>query len=173
MIREVRRSDLEDLFEVHSADAVNRYLPYTTWKSFTDAEAWMDRVEERVSDGKAMQFVICDLVLDKVIGGCILFGYDEEHQRAELGYAIGQAYWGKGYATEAVQRFLEYAFDGVRLRRVEARVDARNIASSELLLRLGFSNEGCLREWARDKDALIDMQLYGLLHHQWLGAAKR
>ncbi|MEP5566662.1 MAG: GNAT family N-acetyltransferase [Halioglobus sp.] len=175
MIRGVARSDLDDLFSVHSVDAVNRYLPYSTWKSSEDADAWMDRVETRVSDGKAMQFVIRERALDKAIGGCILFGYDEENQRAELGYAIGQDYWGKGYAREAIQCLLGYAFEDLGLRRIEAKVDGRNEASSGLLSRLGFSHEGCLRQWGIDTDenTLIDLQLYRLLHHEWLEVPKR
>ena len=174
MIRGVTRDDLDDLFDVHSVDAVNRYLPYDTWNNSADAEAWMDRVEDRIKDGKAMQFVIRDRALGKAIGGCILFGYDETHGRAELGYAIGQDHWGKGYAKEAIQCLLVYAFETLRLRRIEAKVDARNGASSGLLLKLGFSNEGCLRQWGRDTDqnTLIDLQLYALLHHEWLDGAK-
>lgn len=166
-IRELRHSDLEDLLAVHSVDAVNRYLPYTTWKNSDDAEAWWVKLQERMLDGNAMQFVICDRAQDRAIGGCILFGYAKEHQRAELGYAIGQDYWGKGYAREAMQRFLRYAFDDIGLRRIDAKVDARNEASSGLLLRLGFAAEGCLRQWMQEKDSLIDMRLFGLLCHEW------
>ncbi|MEH6587799.1 MAG: GNAT family N-acetyltransferase [Halioglobus sp.] len=166
-IRELRHSDLEDLLVVHSVDAVNRYLPYTTWKNSADAEAWWEKLQERMLDGNAMQFVICDRAQDKAIGGCILFGYAKEHQRAELGYAIGQSYWGKGYAREAMQRFLRYAFEDIGLRRIDAKVDSRNEASSGLLLRLGFTSEGCLRQWIKEEDSLIDMRLFGLLSHEW------
>lgn len=166
-IRQIRHEDLTDLFAVHSVDAVNRFLPYSTWRNEDDAQAWWERVQQRTSDGKAMQFVICDVQAARVMGACILFAYDREHQRAELGYAIGQAYWGKGYAREAMLCFLDYAFNDIGLRRVEARVDTRNQASIQLLLRLGFTEEGCLRQWGRDHEGCIDLQLYGLLRHEW------
>ena len=166
-IRQLRHSDLDDLFDVHSVEAVNRYLPYTTWKTRVDAEVWWEKLQERMLDGNTLQFVICDLALDRAIGGCILFGYAKEHQRAELGYAIAQSYWGKGYALEAMQSFLRYAFEDIGLRRVDAKVDTRNEASSGLLLRLGFTSEGCLRQWIQEKGTLIDMRLFGLLSHEW------
>ena len=166
LVREIQHTDLDDLYAVHSDEAVNRYLPYTTWHSAADGEAWWQRVQDRMEDGKALQFAICLRESQAAIGSCVLFAYEEAHNRAELGYALGRAHWGQGLAREGLQRFLDYCFDELKLRRVEARVDSRNQASSGLLQRLGFSPEGCLRAWMMEGDTPVDSDLFALLAHQ-------
>ena len=163
LIRRIEKSDLTQLYAVYSVEAVNRYLPYDTWQSDRDAQDWWGRVEEMTASGSALQFVICCAESGVAIGTGILFAHDAEHGRAEIGYAIGQAHWGKGLAREAVQCMLHYAFTDLDLRRIEARVDARNSASSNLLLQLGFSAEGCLRQWQE----AVNLELYGLLREEW------
>jgi [ribosomal protein S5]-alanine N-acetyltransferase len=53
------------------------------------------------------------------------------------------------------------------LRRIEAEVNPLNIASGRLLLRLGFSKEGLLRQRWVVKGEVEDTELYGLLRHEW------
>ena len=167
MLREIQHADLRDLYDVHSVDAVNRYLPYTTWESAEDGEAWWQRVQDRMADGKALQFAICLRQSERVIGSCVLFAYEEAHRRAEFGYAFGQQYWGQGFAREAMERFLTYCFSELDLRRLEARVDSRNEASCVLLQRLGFNSEGCLREWMLEGEDPLDSLLFALLAYEW------
>ena len=163
VLRKICKEDLTPLHAVHSVPAVNRYIPYKTWQTKEDAEAWWQRVSGRMEEGNALQFAICLAEGGLVIGSCVLFAYEEAHGRAELGYVIGQKHWGKGYAREAVQRLLGYCFENLQLRRIGARVDARNEASSGLLLRLGFRQEGCLRAWEMEGDTPVDSLLFALL----------
>lgn len=166
-VRQIKHADLKDLYAVHSVDAVNRYLPYTTWQNADDGEAWWQRVQDRMADGKALQFAICLRDSERVIGSCVLFAYDEVHRRAEFGYAFGQEHWGQGFARESMQRFINYCFTELELRRLEARVDSRNRASSGLLQRLGFGREGCLKEWMVEGDQPVDSLLFALLSREW------
>lgn len=170
LIRAAEETDLEGIYAVHREEAVNRYLPYTTWKDMEDASAWWQRVSERVDSGDTLQFVICERSSDKIIGDAVLFAYESEHQRAEIGYALGQDYWGRGLMAEALLCLLRYAFEYLELRRLDARVNSRNTASSALLQNLGFMAEGCLREWCLDEGELADELFFGLLRHEWEGA---
>ena len=167
LLREIRHADLQPLYAVHSVEAVNRYLPYTTWQSAADGEAWWQRVTARMDEGTALQFAICRRDPELVIGSCVLFDYDHEHARIELGYALGQAHWGQGYALESMGRLLDFCFKELRLRRIEARVDSRNNASAALLARLGFSREGCLRAWQMEGTTPVDSLQFGLLSAEW------
>ncbi|WP_188109588.1 GNAT family N-acetyltransferase [Pseudohalioglobus sediminis] len=162
-MRKIDQSDLAALYPVHSVDAVNRFLPYETWQSFEDAEKWWQRTSERMDSGTGIQFVIGLRQNGELIGSCTLFAYDEPARRAEVGYVLGQAYWGRKLGGEAVHGLLDFAFSRLALRRIEARVDTRNVASARLLQRLGFSSEGCLRQWQQD----CDLQLFGLLREEW------
>lgn len=104
---------------------------------------------------------------DSIVGTVTLFHLDLEQGRAEIGYALARSQWGKGYMHEALQRLLEYAFEALQLRRIEADVDPRNAGSIKTLERLGFQREGFLRErWYVDGE-IQDAFFYGLLRRDW------
>lgn len=166
-LRLVEQRDLPDLLAVHSVEAVNRFLPFETWLGMDDAEEWYEKVRQRHLVGEAIQFAIVEARSGKVMGSCLCFDYEEDNQRAELGYCLGQGWWGQGFAREAVHCLIAHAFDELGLRRLDARVDPRNQASNALLRRLGFTLEGCLRQRSLFKGELVDVNLHGLLRAEW------
>jgi RimJ/RimL family protein N-acetyltransferase len=87
--------------------------------------------------------------------------------RAEIGYAIGSDYWGKGYMNEALTALIAHAFEVLDLRRLEADVDPRNTRSIRTLERLGFQREGFLRERWHVCGEIQDAFFYGLLRREW------
>ncbi len=166
IIRLVKQDDLPALLEVNNNDAVTRYLPYASWKSMDDAQAWYERAMTRHETGVVWQFVIVVRVSGRAIGTCLLFNFDATSRRAETGYVLGQPHWSKGYAREAMSGLVRYAFDVLDLQRLEAQVDARNDASCKLLEHLGFAREGLLRQRFFDKGEFSDALFYGLLREQ-------
>jgi ribosomal-protein-alanine N-acetyltransferase len=98
-----------------------------------------------------------------VIGRCGLFDFEEVNAHARLGYVLGRAHWGQGYMREALTALIRCAFSEMDLRKLEANVEAENIASANLLKRLGFTKEGVLRErWITNGEPM-DAEVYGLL----------
>jgi len=114
-----------------------------------------------------MQFVVVQKQSGVAIGTCLLFHFDEASARAEIGYVLGQRHWGRGYMSEALSQLFAFAFDDLSLRRLEAEVDSRNVASDRLLLRMGFTKEGMLRQRWVTKGEVQDANIYGLLRHEW------
>jgi RimJ/RimL family protein N-acetyltransferase len=102
-----------------------------------------------------------------VIGTCTLFALNDEHRRAELGFALRRSAWGRGLATDAVRSVVRFAFQGMHLHRLEADADPRNVASRKLLLRLGFREEGYLRERYLVAGERQDAVFFGLLREEW------
>src|SRR6266498_2626432 len=112
--------------------------PYT----LADAEEWVARVTAAVPE---TQFAI--EVDGAAAGGIGVFlQEDVERYSAEIGYWLGEAYWGRGLATSAVQRFTEYAFEAFGLCRIYATVFAWNPASCRVLEKAGYQLEGRLRQ---------------------------
>lgn len=72
-----------------------------------------------------------------------------ENHRAEIAYDLGTRFWKRGYATEAVRALMEWGKESFELHRIEAKVDPRNSASIALLEKLGFSEEGLLRDYEK------------------------
>ena len=166
-VRLLARSDLPALHEVNGDDAVTRLLPYATWTSPADADAWFERMAKIQATGLAVQLVVADKASDRAIGTALLFRLEEGSARAELGYVLGRAHWGKGVMREALVGLIGTCFGPMALRRLEAEVDPRNPASSGLLLRLGFRHEGLLRERWVTRGQPKDVGIYGLLQREW------
>lgn len=162
-IRRVTRADLPALLAVNGDAAVTRFLPYATWTSLADGEAWFERMATLQAAGGTAQYVIEQREPGRVIGSCLLFRHEAASARAEIGYVLGRAHWGQGLMVEAMRGFVDHAFGTLALRRLEAEIDPRNLASARLLERLGFVREGLLRQRWVSKGELSDSALYGLL----------
>ncbi len=166
-VRPVQESDLPDLLLVNGDALVTQYLPYPTWEALADGQAWLQRMTTAQATGTVLQWVVADTATGRVLGACLLFGYDAGSARAELGYVLGRAAWGQGIMQEALTALLQCAFTTLGLRRIEAQVDPRNTASGALLRRLGFASEGILRGRWVTKGRVCDVESFGLLSHEW------
>jgi RimJ/RimL family protein N-acetyltransferase len=84
--------------------------------------------------------------------------------RAELGYVLARAHWGRGVATAAVKRTVAAVFAEVPgLERVEALVDVRNRASQRVLEKSGFTREAVLRKYGFVKGVVRDMVMFSFI----------
>ncbi|MFZ6654055.1 GNAT family N-acetyltransferase [Undibacterium sp. TJN19] len=169
IIRTITEDDLADLFNVFSDDDITHFLPYTTWQNKDDARAWYDKVLENAAAASAIQCVMADKHSGKVIGSILLFRFDTECARAELGYALGKPYWGKGYMAEALKTLLPHAFTHMGFNRIEAEVDTRNAPSANLLRHLGFQQEGLMRQRWTMKGQVKDTLFFAMLGDEWVG----
>ena len=168
VLRWVSENDVDSLYEVFSDPQVMRY-----WSSapFTSREAAVKLQREIAAGNEGNTMIKWGLALrdsDHLIGTTTLFNLNLENGRAELGYAMGRAHWGKGYMNEALRALVSHAFEVMELRRLEADVDPRNTASIHTLERLGFQKEGYLRERWHVNGEIQDALFYGLLRHEWL-----
>lgn len=132
----------------------NRYEPVTE-----------SDVADFLADEHAVHFVVSRD--EESVGFVWLFEISDVHARAELGYWIAPAESGRGYATEAARCCLRYAFDDRNLRKVTARVFEGNDASMRVLEKLGFREEGRLREQYYVDGAYVDCVRYGLLEDEY------
>jgi ribosomal-protein-alanine N-acetyltransferase len=166
-MRIVEPRDLIGLIVVHADDDVTRFLPYDTWHTADDANAWYARNRGFHDDGKSRQFVMIERSDGRPIGAVVIFNFDAGNRRAEIGYVLGKRDWGRGLMREALTGFMPHVFDDLELRRVEAHVDPRNLASHKLLLALGFKHEGLLRQRGIIGGEVVDSNVYGLLKSEW------
>jgi len=84
-------------------------------------------------------------------------------QSASLGYWIGEKYSRNGYMKEALKLLIPSLFVDLRLNRIEAATLEDNIASKNLLKKIGFKKEGVFRKYLKINGAWRDHILYGLL----------
>ncbi|UPT65613.1 MAG: GNAT family N-acetyltransferase [Sphingobacteriales bacterium JAD_PAG50586_3] len=98
------------------------------------------------------------------VGCCGIFPKDDVYRmNAEVGYWLGQEYWGKGIATQATKLLAEYGFDTLGMNRIYASVFAPNKASGRVLEKAGFVYEGTQRQSVYKNGEYLDELFYSLL----------
>ena len=83
---------------------------------------------------------------DKYIGHINAVQFDRAFKFAELAYIINPEYWGKGYGTEAVGRVVQFLVEEMKIHKIRAGFFAKNVASNRVLEKVGFKQEGYLRD---------------------------
>ena len=128
--------------------------PYTN----ADAEQWISFVQHQDSQ---THFAI--EVHGEAAGGIGLqLGSDIERRSAEIGYWLGEAFWGRGIATAAVGVLTRYGFEALNLTRIFAIPFASSSASIRVLEKCGYICEGTMRRSAIKEGVVIDQVLYAL-----------
>jgi ribosomal-protein-alanine N-acetyltransferase len=104
----------------------------------------------------------------RLIGMVSLTITNRELGQAELGYRLGPASWGQGYASEAAQALVDFGFAAVGLHRIYALCHPDNIGSRRVMEKIGMRYEGHLREDWRYRDGTWrDSLLYAILEQDW------
>jgi len=108
----------------------------------------------------------------KAVGG-IGFALQEDVNRvsAEIGYWLGEEFWGKGITTAALRAVTRYAFENFDLCRLYASVFEWNRASCRVLEKAGYSREGILKRSAIKDGRTIDQFLYAIIRGEFAGGA--
>ncbi|WP_170266549.1 GNAT family N-acetyltransferase [Brevifollis gellanilyticus] len=166
-LRAVSESDLPAMLAMNGDAEVVRYLGHAPWEGIEKAEAWFKRVSAQVTAGTALELVLVSKETGQVIGRCGLFEYEKPDDHAMLGYIMHRAHWRQGYMREALRAFIAHGFDTIGLRRIEARAEGDNVASTGLLKSLGFTQEGILRQRWITEGKPMDAHVFGLLQGEW------
>jgi len=103
----------------------------------------------------------------RLVGGCGIEVSNPDNREGWIGYCLNRNFWGQGYATETAKVLLEFGFNHLNLHRVFATCEPANIASAQVLEKIGMQREGRLREhkWAKRK--WRDSLLYAILDYEW------
>jgi [ribosomal protein S5]-alanine N-acetyltransferase len=144
VLRDYQKSDSDRLVRLANNENVSRYLIYTFPFPYLkkDAEWWIDfGCRENDSITKVVEYK-GDFVGS--VGISPQSGW--RSHIAEIGYWIGENYWGMGIATEAVKLMTEISFSRLNFRKLFASVHAPNKASVRVLEKAGYELEGTLRQ---------------------------
>ena len=129
--------------------------PYTE----SDADTYLESVADQYPE---TDFAIA--TPDEVIGGISLkLKEDVSRKSAELGYWLGEPFWGQGIATAAVGAIVEYGFSHFDIVRIWAEVFEWNPASIRVLEKAGFQLEGRLRKSVYKDGKIIDKYIYAIV----------
>lgn len=163
ILRPIRETDVEDIFEVFSDSLVMKYYDILPFKDLKRAVEQVDLFINSQKEHKMVRWGIEFKENRKLIGTCGFHCINEECKKAEVGYELSRVYWNKGIMTDALQLIMKFIFSQTDVNRIEAFVEIPNIASQKLLEKIGFTKEGILRSYERCRGDLIDITIWGCL----------
>lgn len=165
-LRKLRMSDLERIFELFANDNVLKYLSSVLNASEVTRKkekAWLQKVLTQYRQRKPEEYNMAITVNGELIGSIGIKKADYENKKAEIGYWIGEPYWGKGYTSEAVKQITGLLFKRFGFVRLEAGVYHPNIASQKVLKKSGYQFEGTKRKSIRKGNQCFDEKLYAIV----------
>lgn len=163
LLREWRKEDKKALAAMlNNRNILNNLrdgLPYP----YTENDAG-DFISSMLAADKNKTFAFAIVYGDEVVGSIGVFRQENIHFRtAEMGYYIGEPYWGKGIGTSAVKQASRYVFENTDIIRIFAEPFAYNTASCRVLEKSGFIFEGILHGNAVKNGRVLDMKMYALV----------
>jgi len=158
-------SDLEDIHKLHSLPEVDEFntlgIPDYLEETREVIKPWIEKYQN--SEVGNYTFAIRLSENEQFIG---LFGLNlasQKFQSGEVWYKLHPDYWGKGYATEALDRVLDFGFDELKLHRIQAGCAVENIGSIKVLEKVGMIREGHRRKILPLKSGWTDNYEYAIL----------
>ena len=174
-LRAVSSADCNAVLRVFSDPLVVEYYDI---KPIGDRDAALRMIEgfdAWFKLGEAIRWGIWLAESDHLIGTCCFDQIHTSFRRANLGYNLSSKFWGAGYATEACEAIVDWAFGngmGTPLNRIQAITVPENKKSEMLLTRLRFQREGLLREFGFWEGLPRDMNMFGLTKSDWESNSK-
>lgn len=134
--------DIKALCDLTHLDGINEFS-VSGYADFSEERAsqWIRHEIARFNEYKLGKFKVVSKELQKPIGISGLFQMPNENE-IELNYRYPRVYRGKGFATEAAKAILNYGFQTLGLKRINANVDLRNAPSHAVIERLGMKRIG-------------------------------
>jgi ribosomal-protein-alanine N-acetyltransferase len=138
-------ADASMVFAAYAQDpVVTRYLLWRPHQNLGETQDFLRHCEQSWQDRNSFPWVIVDKASDQLMG---MIELRIDGHRANLGYVLAHAYWGRGYMPEAVQTLTTWALTQAEIYRVWAVCDVENVGSARVLEKAGWVREGILRRW--------------------------
>ncbi|MCP1225865.1 GNAT family N-acetyltransferase [Sebaldella sp. S0638] len=135
---------------------------YAWEHAFSDEEVkeWIDNNIKRYNESETGYFALIEKDTGKFIGQSGLhYSMIDNKKILEVGYIIMKKFWNQGYAYEAVNAFVDYAFDNMEENEIYALIRPENYRSSGLAEKVGFVRESSFIKHYRGKDMVHDIYI--------------
>jgi ribosomal-protein-alanine N-acetyltransferase len=169
ILRDYQEEDTEAVHAFRSDPLVARYW---TGRPDTpeDTHAFITRVRESARQQHRTQYRLAVSLRETgaVIGGCALYGMtDPSLREGGVGFYLHRLFWSKGYATEIGSALLRLGFGCLNLHRIYGDCAPENVASAQVMRKIGMRQEGHQRENYWTGNEWQDSLLFAILDHEW------
>ena len=167
ILRKPRPSDWKDIVEMAGDKDFSKMLsgvPYPYRKKDAD-----ELIKKWMKKEKINHYFFIELKSKNKVIGTLHLNFDDRHKVGRTASWINKKYWRKGYITEAKIVVIDFAFNKLKLRKLNSQVFVENKASNATQKKIGYKMEGKLRKAVKSKATgkIHDEYLYGLLKEDW------
>jgi ribosomal-protein-serine acetyltransferase len=166
-LRLFEEADAEEFYRLIDANRAH-LTPWMGWAADQTPEGalrFIRLTRRQVADNDGVQTaIVCD---ERIVGIVGFHRVDWQHRSTSVGYWLDAGHQGRGIMTGAVRALVDHALRGWKLNRVEIRAAPDNRRSRAIPERLGFYQEGVLRQAERVGDRYLDSVVYAMLASEW------
>ena len=168
-LRLLEESDADELFAVIDANRehLGAWMPWIGDKHKPEDDLpFIRATRKQLADNNGLQTAVLDPD-GRIIGMVGVHGIDWANRKTSIGYWLARDHQGRGIMTAAVRAYVDHAFGTWGLNRVMIEAAVGNARSRAIPERLGFHEEGVLRETERVGERMLDHVVYGILAAEW------
>lgn len=168
VLRKLRREDVRDYYDrLGSSEAVTRYMLWEPHREMSESAASIEKALRRYEQGACYRWGITLKTDDRLIGVIELLKFDEDRNSCSFAYMLSEKFWGRGYGTEALRAGIDFAFEDLKVSKVEADHFAENEASGAVMRRCGMKYVLTQKEKYEKNGAKHDAPMYCITRNDW------
>lgn len=162
LLRKMTLDDKNDIFQMRKDPRMHEYTDTKPDKTLEETEDYIEKMLKGINLNKWIIWAIEHKESNIVIGTISIWNIDKGRRKAELGYGIVPEYQGKGLMKEALLSVVDYGFNIMKLKSLEAYTEENNIRSLKLLEKCKFKLVDKAAEQAYFKEGMLHMLVYSL-----------
>jgi ribosomal-protein-alanine N-acetyltransferase len=139
-LRQLTMNDEQAIFILRSDSEINKYLDRQVSITIDDARDFINKVNENVRKNDALYWAITLRNSNILLGTICLFSFSDENDKCEIGYELLPNFQGQGIMKEAAEKVIDYAFNTIKVKKIEAFLHRDNQRSVNLLEKFLFRN---------------------------------
>lgn len=170
ILRPLRMEDAEAMY--HNWTSSQEVTKFLTWPAHSDVETTQDVLKTWIELYQQPDFYQWGITLkanpSEPLGTISVVATDERIAAMEVGYCLGEQWWGQGIMSEALLAITTFLFDTIGVNRLESRHDPKNFGSGAVLRKAGFLYEGLRLQSDWNNQGVCDTCLYGLVKSSYI-----
>ena len=165
LLRKIQEKDAKDLYQnIYNNFEWYKFCSQREFNSVYDYASTLVMYAYYYSKGNHFRWGIVEKETDKMIGEVVLYHIDEENKKCELGYILSYNHQKQGFATEAVSKIINFAFDKLNFHKIQSQIVSQNLPSLKLAKKLGMKYEGRSIESYRIDENYYDKDIFFMLN---------
>ncbi|MEX5938151.1 GNAT family N-acetyltransferase [Mammaliicoccus sciuri] len=160
--------DAQELFQIieNSREYLGEWLPFVKFtKEKKDSQEFIKSALKQFSENDGFH---CGIWYNNKLVGVIGLHYiNWLNEKTSIGYYIDETYQNLGIITECTKFLIAYCFEELKLNRIEIQTSTKNIKSQKIPQKLGFKQEGILRQNEKLNNKYSDSYVFSLLKSEY------